>query len=192
MTELRSKIVMSTCGQLISCIKEACHRAFLFYSPRLLVSMYSCNIQTSAEMLGRVYSALSKRNGKILSEDYNDGTGFFTVKSLLPVIESFGFADDVRTRTSGLAIPQLLFHGFEIFEQDPFKIPSSSDKDEEQEDNNSEQQNDSSTPTMADLTASMAAENVALCYMIQVRERKGLFVEKKLVQFAEKQRTLKK
>ena len=192
MTELRSKIVMSTCGQLITCVKEACHRAFLFYSPRLLVSMYSCNIQTSAEMLGRVYSALSKRNGKILSEDYNDGTGFFTVKSLLPVIESFGFADDVRTRTSGLAIPQLLFHGFEIFEQDPFKIPSSSDKDEEQEDNNSEQQNDSSTPTMADLTASMAAENVALCYMIQVRERKGLFVEKKLVQFAEKQRTLKK
>ena len=44
--------------------------------------MYSCDIQTSAEMLGRVYSALSKRNGKIVSEDYNDGTGFFTVESL--------------------------------------------------------------------------------------------------------------
>jgi ribosome assembly protein 1 len=189
--EMRSKIVMSTCGQLISCVKEACHRAFLFYSPRLLVSMYSCDIQTSAEMLGRVYSALSKRNGKILSEDYNDGTGFFTVKSLLPVIESFGFADDVRTRTSGLAIPQLLFHGFEIFDQDPFKVPSSSDPDDEEE-SSSDQQKESSTPSMADLTASMAAENVALCYMIQVRERKGLFVEKKLVQFAEKQRTLKK
>lgn len=192
--EMRSKIIMSTCGQLISCVKEACHRAFLFYSPRLLVSMYSCDIQTSAEMLGRVYSALSKRNGKILSEDYNDGTGFFTVKSLLPVIESFGFADDVRTRTSGLAIPQLLFHGFEIFDQDPFKIPSSTDQDDEEEDNGTDQQQNesASTPTMADLTASMAAENVALCYMIQVRERKGLFVERKLVQFAEKQRTLKK
>lgn len=195
--EIRSKIIMSTCGQLISCVKEACHRAFLFYSPRLLVSMYSCDIQTSAEMLGRVYSALSKRNGKILSEDYNDGTGFFTVKSLLPVIESFGFADDVRTRTSGLAIPQLLFHGFEIFDQDPFKIPSSTDQDDEEDDNGTDQQQQnesSSTPTMtiADLTASMAAENVALCYMIQVRERKGLFVERKLVQFAEKQRTLKK
>ena len=189
--DLRSKIIISTCGQLISCVKEACYRAFLFYSPRLLVSMYSCDIQTSAEMLGRVYSALSKRNGKIVSEDYNDGTGFFTVKSLLPVIESFGFADDVRTRTSGLAIPQLLFHGFEIFDQDPFKIPSADQDDDEEGDGHNDSSANIST-TMADLTASMAAENVALCYMIQVRERKGLFVERKLVQFAEKQRTLKK
>lgn len=186
--DLKLRIINSTCGQLISGVKEACHRAFLFYSPRLAVSMYSCDIQTSAEMLGRVYSALSKRNGKILTEEYNDGTGFFTVKSLLPVIESFGFADDVRTRTSGLAIPQLLFHGFEIFDQDPFKIPSSADQDDAQSDT----ADTADTPTMADLTASMAAENVALCYMIQVRERKGMFVERKLVQFAEKQRTLKK
>ena len=194
--DLRSRIIMSTCGQLISCVKEACHRAFLYYSPRLLVSMYSCDIQTSAEMLGRVYSALSKRNGKIISEDYNDGTGFFTVRSLLPVIESFGFADDVRTRTSGLAIPQLLFHGFEIFDQDPFKIPSADQDDNDESYGGTDSPNVSSSSsmnhTLADLTASMAAENVALCYMIQVRERKGLFVEKKLVQFAEKQRTLKK
>ena len=192
--DLRSKIIISTCGQLISCVKEACHRSFLYFSPRLSVSMYSCDIQTSAEMLGRVYSALSKRNGKILSEDYNDGTGFFTVKSLLPVIESFGFADDLRSRTSGLAIPQLLFHGFEIFDQDPFKIPTSDQKDDSEGQNHDEinENHRPDTPTMADLTASMAAENVALCYMIQVRERKGLFVERKLVQFAEKQRTLKK
>ena len=199
--DLRSKIIMSTCGQLISSVKEACHRSFLYFSPRLSVSMYSCDIQTSAEMLGRVYSALSKRNGKIVSEDYNDGTGFFTVKSLLPVIESFGFADDLRSRTSGLAIPQLLFHGFEIFDQDPFKIPTSKqdedsdgseDEDSNVNNNGNSNSNNYDTPTMADLTASMAAENVALCYMIQVRERKGLFVERKLVQFAEKQRTLKK
>ena len=191
---LRSKIIMSTCGQLISSVKEACHRSFLYFSPRLSVSMYSCYIQTSAEMLGRVYSALSKRNGKIISEDYNDGTGFFTVKSLLPVIESFGFADDLRSRTSGLAIPQLLFHGFEIFDQDPFKVPTA-DQDDGSDGQDEDEISDYTrpdTPNMADLTASMAAENVALCYMIQVRERKGLFVERKLVQFAEKQRTLKK
>jgi ribosome assembly protein 1 len=187
---LRSKIIVSTCGQLISTVKEACHRAFLFYSPRLSVSMYSCDIQTSAEMLGRVYSALSKRNGKILTEEYNDGTGFFTIKSLLPVIESFGFADDVRTKTSGLAIPQLIFHGFEIFDQDPFKIPTYDQCDDSETADNRDFSPE--LTTLADLTASMAAENVALCYMIQVRKRKGLFVERKLVQFAEKQRTLKR
>ena len=112
------------------------------------------------------------------------------------MIESFGFADDVRTRTSGLAIPQLLFHGFEIFDQDPFKIPSADQDDNDESYGGTDSPNVSSSSsmnhTLADLTASMAAEKVALCYMIQVRERKGLFVEKKLVQFAEKQRTLKK
>ena len=98
----------------------------------------------------------------------------------------------MRTRTSGLAIPQLLFHGFEIYDQDPFKIPSADQDEDEDEDLDDENSNANISPSMADLTASMAAENVALCYMIQVRARKGLFVERKLVQFAEKQRTLKK
>jgi ribosome assembly protein 1 len=191
----RQRIIMNTCGQLISTVKEACHVAFLFYAPRLYVSMYSCDIQTTPEMMGRVYSALSKRNGKIVAEDYNDGSGFFTIRALLPVIESFGFADDIRTRTSGAAFPQLVFHGFEEFDQDPFWIPSA-ESDALDEHSNGDEQKRSNTPTnglgIADLTASMAAENVALCYMIQVRERKGMFVERKLVQFAEKQRTLKK
>ncbi len=191
----RQRIVMNTCGQLISTVKDVCHCAFLFYSPRLYVSMYSCDIQTTAEMMGRVYSALSKRNGKIVAEEYNDGSSFFTIKALLPVIESFGFADDIRTRTSGAAFPQLVFHGFEEFDQDPFWIPSA-DGDLFDDSSTGEEQKRSGTPTnalsIADLTASMAAENVALCYMIQVRERKGMFVERKLVQFAEKQRTLKK
>lgn len=191
------RIIMNTCGQLISTVKDACHCAFLYYSPRLYISMYSCDIQTTAEMLGRVYSALSKRNGKIIAEEYNDGSGFFTIKALLPVIESFGFADDIRTRTSGAAFPQLVFHGFEEFDQDPFWVPSA-EGDDDQAAVGDEFQKRSATPSsnnvlsIADLTASMAAENVALCYMIQVRERKGMFVERKLVQFAEKQRTLKK
>ena len=34
--------------------------------------------------------------------------------------------------------------------------------------------------------------NLAKSYMDAVRERKGLFVDKKIVEFAEKQRTLKR
>lgn len=36
------------------------------------------------------------------------------------------------------------------------------------------------------------SENLALKYVNSVRKRKGLYIEKKTVEFAEKQRTLKK
>lgn len=160
-------------GQLISTSKDAFHRSFMHRSPRLMLAMYSSDIQTTAEVIGRVYSVVSRRLGTIMAEEYNDGTGFFTVKSLIPVIESFGFADDIRGRTSGLAIPQLIFHGFQTFDQDPFWVPSTEAELEE-------------------FGEIAEKANVALKYLIGVRERKGLFVEKKIVQFAEKQRTLKK
>jgi len=160
-------------GQLISTMKDACHRAFLYRSPRLLLATYSCDIQTTAEVLGRVYSVVARRSGTILSEEYNDGTGFFTVHALISVIESFGFSDDIRGRTSGLAIPQLLFHGFRLLDQDPFWVPSTEEE-------------------LEDYGQVAEKANLALRYLIGVRERKGLFVEKKIVQCAEKQRTLKK
>lgn len=44
-------------------------------------------------MLGKVYGVVAKRRGRIVAEEMKEGTSFFTVKALLPVIESFGFAD---------------------------------------------------------------------------------------------------
>lgn len=55
--------------------------------------MYTCDIQANAEVLGRVYAVISKRKGKIVSEDLKDGTSFWQINALLPVIESFGFSD---------------------------------------------------------------------------------------------------
>ena len=50
---------------------------------------------------------ISKRNGKVLDDDMIEGTNLFQIRAELPVIESFGFADDVQKKTSGLAFPQL-------------------------------------------------------------------------------------
>lgn len=159
-------------NQLISLSRTLFETAFLFWSPRLMLAVYRCSIQTTAEMLGKVYSALGKRRGQILSEEYHDGIGFFTVNSLLPVVESFGFASDLRGRTAGIAIPQLIFSGYEILPEDPFVVPST---EEEIEDD-----------------GVIREENQAIKYLLSIRERKGLFVERKLVQFAEKQRTLRR
>ena len=45
-----------------------------------------------ADVLGKVYGVVAKRRGRIIAEEMKEGTSFFTVKALLPVVESFGFA----------------------------------------------------------------------------------------------------
>ncbi|KAJ9055744.1 Cytoplasmic GTPase/eEF2-like protein (ribosomal biogenesis) [Entomophthora muscae] len=160
-------------GQLISTMKEACRSSFLAGAPRLMLAMYSCDIQATSEVLGRVYGVINKRRGKILSEEMKEGTSFFQIASRLPVVESFNFANEIRSRTSGAAIPQLIFSGFELLDQDPFWVPSTEEE-------------------LEDLGEKADRENIAKRYMENVRKRKGLFVEKKVVESAEKQRTLKK
>jgi ribosome assembly protein 1 len=107
-----------------------------------------------AEVLGKVYGVIARRKGVIKSEEIKDGTTFYTIGARLPIIESFGFNDELMKKTSGIALPQLIFDGFEIlFDQDPFWIPKT---DEELEDFGS----------VAD------KENLARKYMDQVRKRK--------------------
>lgn len=80
-------------GQIISAGQDAFRNGLLDWSPRLQLTMYSCDIQATGEVLGKVYGVVSKRKGRIVSEEMKEGTAFFTVSALLPVVESFGFAD---------------------------------------------------------------------------------------------------
>ena len=101
-------------GQLISAMNEACRKAILVQPARLMAAMYSCNIRTTAEVLGKLYAVLGKRNGQILSEEMIEGSAMFIIEAVIPVAESFGFAEDMRRRTSGLASPQLVFSHWEV------------------------------------------------------------------------------
>ncbi|KDE05785.1 hypothetical protein MVLG_03876 [Microbotryum lychnidis-dioicae p1A1 Lamole] len=170
-SQIRSKWSLAR-GQIISTGREAFHAGLLDWSPRLQLAMYSCDIQATGEVLGKVYGVVSKRKGRIVSEEMKEGTAFFTIQALLPVVESFGFADEIRTRTSGAASPQLVFHGFEILDQDPFWVPTTEEE-------------------LEDLGEKADRENIARRYMDAVRRRKGMAVERKVVEHAEKQKTLK-
>ena len=101
-------------GQLISAMNEACRNAMLAQPTRLMAAMYTCNIRTTAEVLGKLYAVLGKRNGRILSEEMIEGSAVFIIEAVIPVAESFGFAEDMRRRTSGLASPQLVFSHWEV------------------------------------------------------------------------------
>ncbi|KAH9819578.1 hypothetical protein DFH28DRAFT_924919 [Melampsora americana] len=160
-------------GELISSLQESMKSAMLDWSPRLLLATYTCEIQATTDVLGKVYAVVSRRKGTIISEEIKDGTTFYSIKAILPIIESFGFNDELMSKTSGIALPQLIFDGFKKIDQDPFWIPKT---DEELED----------FGQLAD------KENLAKKYIESVRKRKGMFVEKKIVQHAEKQRTLKR
>ncbi|KAJ5690076.1 Ribosome assembly protein 1 [Penicillium macrosclerotiorum] len=160
-------------GDSIKLVREGITQGFLDWSPRIMLAMYSCEIQATTEVLGRVYGVITRRRGRILSEIMKEGTPFFTILALLPVAESFGFAEEIRKRTSGAAQPQLIFAGFEALDEDPFWVPATEEE-------------------LEDLGELADRENVAKRYMDAVRMRKGLVVQGRKLIDAEKQKTLKK
>lgn len=161
-------------GEVIKTVRDAIRQAFMDWSPRLMLAMYSCEIQASTDVLGRVYSVLSRRRGRILTESLKEGTPFFTILALLPAAESFGFGDEIRKRTSGAAQPQLVFEGFEVLDEDPFWVPRSEEE-------------------LEDFGEKGDRERVSRRYVDGVRGRKGLLVAgKRVVADAEKQKTLKR
>uniref|UniRef100_A0A672YTE5 Elongation factor-like 1 n=1 Tax=Sphaeramia orbicularis TaxID=375764 RepID=A0A672YTE5_9TELE len=115
-------------GQLIAATKEACRQAFQAQPQRLMAAMYTCDIMATAEVLGRVYGVLGKREGRVLHEEMKEGTDMFIIKAVLPVAESFGFADEIRKRTSGLASPQLVFSHWEVISSDPYWVPTTEEE----------------------------------------------------------------
>jgi ribosome assembly protein 1 len=158
-------------GQIVSIFRDTLKQGFLHWSPRLMLAMYSCEIQTDPMYLGSANEVLSRRRGKIIAEDVKDGTMLFTISAILPIVESFGFVEEIRTNTSGVAQPQLLFHGFEVLEEDPFWVPSTEEE-------------------LEDLGEKADRDNLAKKYMEAVRVRKGMAIERKLAD-PEKQRNLK-
>jgi ribosome assembly protein 1 len=71
-----------------------------------------------------------------------------------------------------LPVPDL-WKRYELLDEDPFWVPTTGEELEE-------------------LGGKADRSNVAKGYMDMVRDRKGMFVDKKLIEYAEKQRTLKK
>ncbi|OMJ79896.1 hypothetical protein SteCoe_19983 [Stentor coeruleus] len=160
-------------GQMISTMQEVCKSAVLGNSPRLVEGMYICTFTTTQEYIGKLYTVISKRRGKILEEMLTEGTDLFVCKAYLPVVESFGFAEELRRMTSGLVLPQLVFSHWETMFDNPFYIRKTVEEMEEFGDQ----------PVL---------DNLPKTFINKVRRRKGLQTDEKLVIHADKQRTLTK
>ncbi|PRD24232.1 UNVERIFIED_CONTAM: Efl1 [Trichonephila clavipes] len=71
---------------------------------------------------GKMYAVLGRRNGRVLHADMQEGSQTFHVIAELPVIESFDFANEIRKKTNGLALPQLVFSHWETEVHLPYKL----------------------------------------------------------------------
>ncbi|KAH1235369.1 Elongation factor-like GTPase 1 [Glycine max] len=159
-------------GQVIATVKDACRAAVVQNKPRLVEAMYFCELNTPTEYLGPMYAVLSRRRARVLKEEMQEGSPFFTVHAYLPVSESFGFADELRRWTSGAASALLVLSHWEALPEDPFFVPKTEEEIEEFGDGSS------------------VLPNTARKLINAVRRCKGLPVEEKVVQHGTKQRTL--
>lgn len=161
--------------------RDACRVAFSSGSARLVEALLRCELHCSGgkggggEAMGKCYAVLAKRRGRVLDEALLEGTATFVITALLPVVESFGFADDLRKKTSGAATsPQLAFSHWEALEADPFFAPTTADE----------------RAALGEQVHEGQGKNLARDYVHAVRKRRGLATDHKLVVHADKQRTL--
>lgn len=57
-----------------------------------------------------------------------EGSDVFSIKTVIPVCESFGFSEEILKKTSGLALPQLVFSHWEVLPIDPYWIPTTQEE----------------------------------------------------------------
>jgi len=106
-------------GQIIPTARRTIYSSFLTASPRLLEPLYSVSMTGPADAVSALYTVLSRRRGHVLSDGPIAGTPLYSVKGLIPVIDSFGFETDVRIHTQGQAMLALVFERWEVVPGDP-------------------------------------------------------------------------
>ena len=141
-------------GQIIPTARKVCYSAMLTAAPRLMEPIYAVEIQTPTDCLSAIYGLLAKRRGHVVKDVAKAGSPMYTLKALLPVMDSFGFESDLRILTQGQAFCQSVFSHWEIVPGDPL------DKD-------------------LVIRPLEPADAIALSrdYMIKTRRRKGLSEE---------------
>lgn len=113
-------------GQIVPASRSAMFAAHLSGKPRLQEPIFLVEIQSPEEAVGGIHTTLNQRRGEYIDEEIIAGTPLKLVKAYLPVAESFGFTQHLRTETSGRAFPQCVFDHWDVVNSDPYKEDSHS------------------------------------------------------------------
>jgi elongation factor 2 len=104
--------------QIMPAARRAMYASMYTAGIRLMEPIYVCEIQCPIEVVGKVYSVMTRRRGTIIDET-DAGMGQIKLKGYLPVAESIGFTAFLRSETGGKAFPQCSFSHWDIISQDP-------------------------------------------------------------------------
>ena len=88
-------------AQIIPACRHAIYAAFLSADPILLEPILKIDVKVPQEQLSGVLNVITKRRGKILNMEQHGM--IMRVKGEIPVSETFGLADDMRSATQGRA-----------------------------------------------------------------------------------------
>lgn len=168
--ELFSSKCNAMTGVILKEVKLLIHKTFSLMQPRLMEPIYSARMTVDTNMTGKIQNRLDQYRGKI-TETYLVAKGLTDVEFIVPVLESPEFCNKLRADTQGKINPLLHFSHFELLDQNPYNVPIVTEDSDEDE---------------------MENKNIVNKLMNEVRKRKGLRVDEKIVDFAEKQRTLNK
>jgi U5 small nuclear ribonucleoprotein component len=149
-------------GQIIPTARRVCYSAFLTATPRIMEPVYYVEIQAPADCVSAVYTVLARRRGHVTQDLPKSGSPLYTVKALIPVVDSFGFETDLRTHTQGQAFCQQVFDHWQIVPGDPL------DK----------------TIQLRPLEPS-PAQHLARDFMVKTRRRKGLSEDVAVTKFVD-------
>jgi len=162
----RSLIPLSE--QINAVLKTGFKESILCKSIRIVQPLYRVFIQGDSDVLGSIYDVILKRKGKITGDNIVVGTKLFDIYGYLPVFESFGFSDELRSETAGNVVPSLKFSHWEV-------IDIFVNKDD----------------ILNDALYYNPDEQETYSYQIikSVRKRKGLQIQEQIVKDANKQST---
>eukprot|EP01115_Flamella_aegyptia_P013086 TRINITY_DN67_c0_g1_i3.p1 TRINITY_DN67_c0_g1~~TRINITY_DN67_c0_g1_i3.p1 ORF type:complete len:827 (+),score=276.60 TRINITY_DN67_c0_g1_i3:270-2750(+) len=100
-------------GQIIPAARRVFYASQLMGKPSLMEPVYQVEIQCPSSAMSGIYQVLNQRRG-LITETSQKTASFYTVKAYLPVQESFGFTEHLRSQTSGQAFPQCAFSHYQL------------------------------------------------------------------------------
>ncbi len=94
-----------------TCARDAFRKGFMKGRPRLLEPVCAINVVTPEEYSGPVTASLCSRRARILGSETSGGTQ--RIRAMVPLAETFGYATELRTLSSGRATFDLRFEHYE-------------------------------------------------------------------------------
>lgn len=107
-------------GQISPTARRATYAAIYLAKPALQEPVFLANITCPQAIVGSIYNVMAMRRGSVESEGDGMAGGVANMRCMLPVAESFGFAQVLAEATSGAAFSQLQFDHWQLLEGGEF------------------------------------------------------------------------